>query len=207
LHWESYGLFAVNDQPSVSVGVISALGRDFKSGSDGRIYSEMIQTDAAINRGNSGGPLVNSEAVAIGMNTLIFSESGGSVGIGFAIPSNRISAAIEDLLKGGVNRNYWIGIRARDLTWTRARIQGLDKPSGAEVTSVEAGSPAAQAGIRVEDVIVEIAGREVESARAAQDILRSTDLRVGSTLSMKILRRHKTFEVQVTLAPLPPEEG
>lgn len=202
-----YGLFNVNDQPSVSVGVISALGRDFKSGRDGRIYSEMIQTDASINRGNSGGPLLNADGVAIGMNTLIFSESGGSVGIGFAIPSNRIAATIDDLLKGGVNRNYWIGIRARDLTWTRARIHGMDKPRGAEITSVEEDSPAAQAGIRVEDVILQIAGRDVESARAAQEILRSTDLRVGSTLPMKILRRHQTLDVKVTLAPLPPEEG
>ncbi|MDD5087456.1 MAG: trypsin-like peptidase domain-containing protein [bacterium] len=201
-----YGLFNVNDQPSVTVGVISALGRDFKSGGDGRVYSDMIQTDAAINRGNSGGPLVNSEGVAIGMNTLIFSESGGSVGIGFAIPSNRISATIDDLLKGGVNRNYWIGIRARDLTPTRARIHGLDKPRGAEITSVEEGSPAAEAGIRVEDVIVQIAERGVASARDAQEILRSTDLRVGSTLTMKILRRRQTVDVMVTLAPLPAED-
>ncbi|MBU0508853.1 trypsin-like peptidase domain-containing protein [bacterium] len=202
-----YGLFNVNDQPSVSVGVISALGRDFKSEIDGRIYSEMIQTDAAINRGNSGGPLLNAEGVAVGMTTLIFSESGGSVGIGFAIPSNRISAAIDDLLKGGVNRNYWIGIRARDLTWTRARIHGLDQPHGAEVTGVEPGSPAAEAGIHIEDVIVEIAGRPVDSARAAKEILRSTDLRVGDTLIIKIYRKQKVYEVKVTLAPLPPDES
>ncbi|MFZ5434352.1 MAG: S1C family serine protease [Calditrichota bacterium] len=200
-----YGLFDVNDQPSVSVGVISAVGRDFKSEIDGRVYSQMIQTDAAINRGNSGGPLVNAEGVAIGMNTLIFSESGGSVGIGFAIPSNRISATIDDLLKGGVNRNYWLGIRAADLSWTRARLNGMDKPQGAEVTSVEPGSPAAKAGIRMEDVIVQIADRPVESARSAKDILRSTDLRVGDTLKIKLIRKRNTLEVSVTLAPLPDE--
>ncbi len=201
-----YGLFDVNDQPSVSVGVISAVGRDFKSEIDGRVYSQMIQTDAAINRGNSGGPLINAEGVAIGMNTLIFSESGGSVGIGFAIPSNRISATIDDLLKGGVNRNYWLGVRAADLSWTRARLNGMDKPHGAEVTSVEPGSPAAKAGIRMEDVIVEIADRPVESARSAKDILRSTDLRVGDTLKIKLIRKRNVLDVSVTLAPLP-EEG
>jgi serine protease Do len=196
-----YGLFDVNDQPSVSVGVISAMHRDFQS--DGRLYSDMIQTDAAINRGNSGGPLLNADGEAVGMNTLIFSETGGSVGIGFAIPAHRIVATIDDLLKGGVNRNYWIGIRAVDVSPLRARLQGLDECEGALVTSVEDGSPAAQSGIRVEDIILELNGQPVQNALAASEMLRSTDLRVGSKLSMKILRRGKTLNVEMTLAPLP----
>ena len=147
----------------MSVGVVSAVHRDFESEINGRIYTDMIQTDAAINRGNSGGPLINAEGEALGMNTLIFSESGGSVGIGFAIPANRITATIDDLLKGGVNRKFWVGIRAMDLNPTYARIQGLTSTKGAVVTSVEDGSPAAKAGIRVEDVILEINGRPVES--------------------------------------------
>jgi serine protease Do len=198
-----FGLFDVNDQPSVSVGVISAVKRDFASNIDGRVYTNMIQTDAAINRGNSGGPLLNADGDAVGMNTLIFSESGGSVGVGFAIPSNRITAIIDDLLKGGVNRNYWIGIRALDVTPTMAKIYGLDSVRGAVVTSVDAGSPAAKAGIRMEDVILEIGGRNVESARSAKDILRSTDLRVGDTLTMKIERKQRIYNVKLTLAPLP----
>jgi serine protease Do len=200
-----YGLFDVNDQPSVSVGVISAVQRDFASEVDGEyhIYSDMIQTDAAINRGNSGGPLLNANGEAVGMNTLIFSESGGSVGIGFAIPSNRITAIIDDLLKGGVDRNYWIGIRAVDLTATMARIYGMDCENGAVVTSVDRGSPAAKAGILMEDVIIEINGRVVESARSAKDILRSTDLRVGDKMTMKIARKKRFLDVTLTLAPLP----
>jgi len=198
-----FGLFDVNDQPSVSVGVISAVKRDFASNIGGRIYTNMIQTDAAINRGNSGGPLLNAEGEAVGMNTLIFSESGGSVGVGFAIPSNRITATIDDLLKGGVDRNYWIGIRALDLNATMAKIYGLDSVRGAVVTSVDPGSPAARAGIRMEDVILEIGGRNVESARSAKDILRSTDLRVGDKLTMKIARKKRVFDVTFTLAPLP----
>jgi serine protease Do len=201
-----YGLFDVNDQPSVSVGVVSALHRDFQSTMDGRIYTDMIQTDAAINRGNSGGPLVNAYGEAVGVNTLIFSETGGSVGIGFAIPSNRISASIDDLLKGGVNRNFWIGIRAMDVSPVRARLQGLDSTHGAVVTSVEAGSPAAKAGIQMEDIILELNGRPVETAVAANAILRSSDLRVGDKLSVKICRRRKIFDVTMTLAPLPEQK-
>jgi len=200
-----YGLFDVNDQPSVSVGVISALHRDFAGDAEGRIYSDMIQTDAAINRGNSGGPLINSEGEALGMNSLIFSESGGSIGIGFAIPSNRIAATIDDLLKGGIDRNYWIGIRVRDLPRSMARARGIEGGSGVVVTSVEAGSPAAKAGIRVGDVVLEICGRPAESAQAAQDILRSTDLRVGDELPMTIARSEKTQAVRLILAPLPQE--
>jgi serine protease Do len=198
-----YGLFDVNDQPSVSVGVISAVKRDFASDIEGRVYTNMIQTDAAINRGNSGGPLLNAEGEAVGMTTLIFSESGGSVGIGFAIPSNRITATIDDLLKGGVDRNYWIGIRALDLNPTMAKIYGLDTVRGAVVTSVDPGSPAAKAGIRMEDVILDIGGRTVESARSAKEILRSTDLRVGDKLTMRIARQKRIFNVTLTLAALP----
>lgn len=198
-----YGLFDVNDQPSVSVGVISALHRDFTSEIDSRLYSDMIQTDAAINRGNSGGPLLNSEGVAVGMNSLIFSETGGSVGIGFAIPSNRILDTIDDLLKGGVNRKYWIGIRAMDLGPTFARMQGLDSTCGAVVTSVERGSPAAKSGVRIEDVILAINGKPVESAKAAKEILRSTDLRVGDKLIMKLCRKRNIFEVTLDLVALP----
>jgi serine protease Do len=200
-----YGLFDVNDQPSVSVGVISAMHRDFES--DGRLYSDMIQTDAAINRGNSGGPLLNVDGEAVGMNTLILTESGGSVGIGFAIPAHRIVATIDDLLKGGVNRNYWIGIRAVDVSPLRARLQGLDTNHGALVTSVEAGSPAAKAGIRMEDIILEVNGKPIANALAAKEILKSTDLRVGSTLTMKISRQGKTVDLSMTLAPLPKDNA
>ena len=198
-----YGLFDINDQPSVSVGVISALHRDFERDSDGRIYSDMIQTDAAINRGNSGGPLINADGEAVGMNTLIFSEGGGSIGIGFAIPSSRIKATIEDLLKGGVNRNYWLGIRAVDMTGIMHRVHGLDSNQGAVVTSVEPGSPAAKAGVKFEDIILSINDQQVTGALDAKKILGNTDLRVGDKLKLSISRKGKQMDIVVTLAPLP----
>ncbi|HEY3294357.1 MAG TPA: trypsin-like peptidase domain-containing protein [bacterium] len=200
-----YGLFDINDQPSVSVGVISAVHRDFQSAIDGRVYTDMIQTDAAINPGNSGGPLLNADGVAVGMNTMIFSQSGGSVGIGFAIPSNRITATIDDLLKGGVNRKFWVGIRALDLSPTYARLQGLANNHGAVVTSVDPGSPAAKAGIHVEDILLEINGKAIETAMGAQEILKSADLRVGDKLPLKIFRKGRAMDITLTLVALPQE--
>ncbi|MBU0691673.1 trypsin-like peptidase domain-containing protein [bacterium] len=198
-----YGLFDVNDQPSVSVGVISALQRNFERDSDGRLYSDMIQTDAAINRGNSGGPLINAEGKALGMNTMIFSESGGSVGIGFAIPAHRIIASIDDLLRGGVNRDYWIGIRATDMTGIMWRKLGLTQNRGALVTSVDASSPAAEAGIQVWDVICEINGYPIDTSADAREYLRNNDLRVGQTITMSINRQGTYHDFVLELKPQP----
>jgi serine protease Do len=108
-----FGLFALNDKPTVTVGVISAIDRDWGQTKEKRLYMDMIQTDAAINRGNSGGPLVNSLGQAIGMNTFIYSEGPyeGFVGIGFAIPIDRIKEIVEELHKtGSIDRNYWLGV-------------------------------------------------------------------------------------------------
>lgn len=198
-----YGLFDVNDQPSVSVGVVSALHRDFESPIDGRLYTDMIQTDASINHGNSGGPLVNAEGVAIGMNTLIFSESGGSIGIGFAIPAHRILASINDLRTGGVNRDYWIGLRAENVSPLRARLNNLKDTKGAVVRLVERNSPAALAGIRLEDIILEINQQQISNATDASAYFKSTDLRVGDRVVFKISRKGTILQIPVVLVALP----
>lgn len=198
-----YGLFDVNDQPSVAVGVISALNRDFERDSDGRLYTDMIQTDAAINRGNSGGPLIDAEGRAIGMNSLIFTETGGSVGIGFAIPSNRIVSTIEDLVKGGVDRNYWLGIRANDLRGMMWKMLSLSENRGAIVTGVDPGSPADRADINVEDVILRINNRVINTSQDAKDFMNNTDLRVGDKMTFQISRRGKVMNKEVELIPIP----
>lgn len=198
-----YGLFDINDQPSASVGVISALNRDFERDSDGRLYSDMIQTDAAINRGNSGGPLVNAEGRAVGMNTLIFTESGGSVGVGFAIPSNRIVNSIEDLLRGGVDRNYWLGIRANDLRGVMWKMLDLAENRGAVITGVDPGSPAERANLKAEDVILKINDRQINRARDAVDYVNNTDLRVGDKLTIVISRRGTIMTKELELLPIP----
>ncbi|MBK6766918.1 MAG: trypsin-like peptidase domain-containing protein [bacterium] len=198
-----YGLFDINDQPSASVGVISALNRDFERDSDGRLYSDMIQTDAAINRGNSGGPLINAEGRAVGMNSLIFTENGGSLGIGFAIPSNRIVNAIEDLVRGGVDRNYWLGIRANDLRGNMWKMLGLAENRGAIITGVDPGSPADRAGIKPEDVILKINDKVISRSQDAKDYVNNTDLRVGDRLSFYVTRRGKLMTKELELIPIP----
>lgn len=198
-----YGLFDINDEPSASVGVISALNRDFERDSDGRLYSDMIQTDAAINRGNSGGPLINAEGRAVGMNSLIFTENGGSLGIGFAIPSNRIVNAIEDLVRGGVDRNYWLGIRANDLRGVMWKMLNLAENRGAIVTGVDPGSPADRAGIKSEDVILKINDKVVNRSQDAKDYVNNTDLRVGDRLTFVVSRRGKIMTKELELIPIP----
>jgi len=202
-----YGLFAVNDQPSVTVGVISALHRDFDRNDEDRIYSDMIQTDASINRGNSGGPLINALGQAIGMNTIIFTETGGSLGIGFAIPSARIRAMIDELMKGGVKRNYWIGIVANDLNRMMAISLGLSSTDGVIVSQVEPRSPAGKAGIEPADVILEIDTRKIRNAQEARGLLDNADLRVGDSLKFKIYRNGKIHEIVVKLEELPEPRG
>lgn len=198
-----YGLFDINDQPSASVGVVSALNRDFERDSDGRLYSDMIQTDAAINRGNSGGPLINAEGRAVGMNSLIFTENGGSLGIGFAIPSNRIVNAIEDLVRGGVDRNYWLGIRANDLRGVMWKMLSLAENRGAIITAVDPGSPADRAGIKAEDVILRINDKVVNRSQDAKDYVNNTDLRVGDKLTFLVSRRGKIMTKELELIPIP----
>jgi serine protease Do len=147
--------FLLNDyQPSVTAGVISAKGRDIQSSGEGSaIYKHMIQTDAAINPGNSGGPLVNGDGKVIGINTFIFTESGGSLGIGFAIPINVASRVVREILQYGEVRQIWIGLKAMEVTPYLAAYSGLTVARGLFVHEVEQGSPADRAGIRVGDSI------------------------------------------------------
>jgi serine protease Do len=187
-----FGLFQLNDQPTVTVGVISAINRDWGRVPDGRIYMDMIQTDAAINHGNSGGPLVNALGQVIGMNTFIYTGSRyeeGSVGIGFAIPINRILMIIDQIKqKGGVNRNYWLGFKVQDLNPVITKALGLKTKEGVIITQVDSGSSAAKAGLATEDIIVKVNGHRVTDSESLISILTDTDLQVGDMLELLILR-------------------
>jgi serine protease Do len=200
-----FGLFDINDTPSVTVGVISATGRDFDRTQEGRIYSGMIQTDASINRGNSGGPLVNSLGEVIGMNTMIFTEGGGgSLGVGFAIPINRIKDILKDLQSTGmVNRNYWIGLSVQNLNSLIALSLGLKSEQGVIISNLDPKSPAQKAGLKVGDVILEIAGTPVQNYQSIQTILDRVDLKVGQKLPMKVFRDGKQFSVEMLLEEVP----
>jgi serine protease Do len=196
-----FGFLLGNTEPSVTQGVISAVGRNLVGGraqGDG-VYVDMIQTDASINPGNSGGPLISAAGEVIGVNSSIYSPSGGSVGLGFAIPINRARRVAEDLVAHGAVRRPWIGIQLR-LTegagGTRASLVG-----GAPVRSVVAGSPAAQAGLRAGDVIVRAGGRPVRNVYDWEAAL--LQLRVGEALPVTYTRDGREATVTVRVADLP----
>lgn len=176
---------------SVSAGIVSARGREL-SGS----YDDFIQTDAAINRGNSGGPLFNMDGQVIGVNTAILSPNGGSIGIGFSMSSNVVTKVVDQLKQFGETRRGWLGVRIQDMTPEIAESMGLAEASGALVTDVPDG-PAKEAGIRSGDVITRFAGQEVSDAG---DLTRRVaDAPIGEAVPVIVQREGKTETLAVTL--------
>ena len=191
-----FGLFEAAE-PTVTVGVVSAIGRDFPA-QQGRTFRDLIQTDAAINSGNSGGPLVNAAGRVMGMNTFIYSQSGGSVGLGFAVPAWRIQRVVEELrATGRVDRAFYTGLNVRPLTDRMVRQLGLADAAGLIVASVDENSPAARAGLRPYDVIVSIAGAPV---RTNEDVRqRLVDNRPGDTVELGLVRDGEATPARHTL--------
>lgn len=203
-----FGLFQLNDQPTVTVGVVSAIDRDWGRTNEGRLYLDMIQTDAAINHGNSGGPLVNALGQVIGMNTFIFTGSQyqeGFIGIGFALPIDKVKEVVAEIQqKGTINRDFWHGIY--DLRALNARIinsLGLSVKEGAVVTQLDSQGPAYKAGLRLYDVIVEVEKKPVAAPQDFVNIVGSLDLRVGSILNIKVIRENRTFTIAIKLEASP----
>jgi serine protease Do len=194
-----FGFYLGNSEPSVSVGVISATQRNLIAPGEGQAsYFDMIQTDAAINPGNSGGPLVDADGEVIGVNSSIFSPSGGSVGLGFAIPINRVARVVDDLLSHGSIRSPWIGVRLEQ--------RRSDNPrdiisEGAVVASVTPGSPADKAGLEHGDVIEDEGARVIHNPFDWQAAL--LDLRVGSPAHLRVRRGTREFDVNVNVGDLP----
>jgi len=182
---------------TVTLGIISAKKRDINSGP----YDEFIQTDAAINRGNSGGPLFDMDGNVIGVNTAIISPSGGSIGIGFAVPSNTATYVIEQLREFGETRRGWLGVRIQTVTDSIADSLGMEKPIGALVAAVTEGSPAADAGIEVGDVVLSFDGSEVASMRSLPRLVART--KIGKPVDVVVLRNDKKLTVKVTIGKLP----
>jgi serine protease Do len=195
-----FGLFEVNQKPTVTVGVISATNMRLNSG-ENRYYRNMLQTDAAINSGNSGGPLVNSVGEVIGMNTLIFtgnSYSSGNIGLGFAIPINKVKKIVDLLKKNGkIDRNYWIGLRLQTMDQNIANYYKLKNTNGAIVVSVESGSPADKAGIKPNDIITGVNGQTVASDNDFWGII--TDLNIGDDVKVKLIRDGDEVEKEFVL--------
>jgi serine protease Do len=176
---------------SVSAGIVSARNRAL-SGS----YDDYIQTDAAINRGNSGGPLFNMEGEVIGVNTAILSPNGGSIGIGFSMASNVVSRVVDQLKEFGETRRGWLGVRIQDVTDDVAEAMGLDKAAGALITDVPEG-PAKEAGLLAGDVIVTFDGVDVDDTRALVRQVGNT--MIGKAVRVVVFREGGTQTVLVTL--------
>lgn len=184
---------------TVTAGIISARNRDINQGP----YDDFIQTDASINRGNSGGPLFNLEGDVIGINSAIYSPSGGSVGIGFAIPAGIAQSVVDQLKEYGRTRRGWLGVHIQTVTEDIADSVGLDTATGAMVAGVSDESPAKEAGIKQGDVILKFDGKDVESMRRLPRIVAET--KIGKDVDVEIWRDGKKQTVQVELGELEEE--
>jgi len=194
-----FGLFDINDKPTVTVGVVSSTGMNLGP-MNNHFYSGMIETDAAINGGNSGGPLVNSQGNVIGMNTLIYTggQSTTFVGYGFAIPINKIKKVVAELKnKGKVTRNISKGFDAQNVDRRIARYFGLTRVEGVIVSEVEEGGPADKAGLKVGDIILEVNSQKINDGDDLTQIL--IDSSPGDVLAMKVYRERKMIDLSLKL--------
>lgn len=181
---------------SLSAGIISAINRDINAGP----YDSFIQTDAAINRGNSGGPLFNMKGEVIGVNSAIISPSGGSVGIGFSIPSNLATSVIGQLRQYGETRRGWLGVRIQAVTDELAESLSLGAARGALVSEVSPDGPADKGGVKVGDVIVTFDGKEVPTMRDLPRIVAET--KIDKPVSVEVIRRGKSKKLSVVTGRL-----
>jgi serine protease Do len=185
---------------TATVGVVSALGRSLPSDT----YVPFIQTDAAVNPGNSGGPLFNLQGEVIGVNSQIFSRSGGYMGLSFAIPIKVAMQAAEQLKTQGHVTRGWLGVLIQGINQELAQSFGLDRPHGALVSQVLPLSPAAKAGIKAGDIILSFDGKPIEQSSQLPPLVGATP--VGKTVSLSLLRDGKTRTVDVTIEKLKEEE-
>ena len=181
---------------TVTTGIISARARDIQSGP----YDDYIQTDASINRGNSGGPMFNLNGEVIGINTAIYSPTGGSIGIGFAIPSNLARPVIDQLAKYGKTRRGWMGVRIQEVTEDIAESLGLDKTGGALVASLTPTGPAEKAGLKQGDIILKFDGKDVTAMRGLPRIVAETE--IGKDVEVEFWREGKMNKTTVMVGEL-----
>jgi len=182
---------------TVTSGIISSRNRDIGL----TRYDDFIQTDASINQGNSGGPLFNLNGEVIGINTAIIAPgSSGSIGIGFAIPSNPASKVIDQLIEFGETKRGWLGVRIQEVTKEIAQVEKLENPEGALVASVSEKSPADKAGIKAGDIILEFDGKKVDTMRTLPKLVAQTE--VGKKVILKIWRYQKLISKKVLLGRL-----
>jgi serine protease Do len=185
---------------SATAGIVSAKGRSLPNEN----YTPFIQTDVAINPGNSGGPLFNLDGEVVGVNSQIFSRTGGFMGLSFAIPIEVVMNVYEQLREKGAVSRGWLGVIIQDVTQDLAESFKMDKPHGALVSKVVPDGPAAKAGIQAGDVVLEFAGRPIEASSDLPPLVGST--RIGETVPVKVMRNGRVESLQVAVAELPKED-
>ena len=181
---------------TVTAGIISARARDIQSGP----YDEYLQTDAPINRGNSGGPMFNMDGEVVGVNTAIFSPSGGSIGIGFAIPSSLVKNIADQLREHGKIRRGWLGVHIQSVTPEIAQTLSMSTPKGALIAGVSADGPAEKGGIQTGDVILSFDGKDISEMRRLPLMVAETE--VDKTVNVKILRKGEEVTLRVKVGEL-----
>lgn len=181
---------------TVTAGIVSARSRDIRSGP----YDDYIQTDASINRGNSGGPMFNLKGEVIGINTAIFSPTGGSVGIGFAIPSALAEPVINQIVEFGRTRRGWIGVRIQTVSDEIAESLGLKKTTGALVASITPDGPAEKAGLKPGDIILEFNGKKIKEMREVPRIVAET--KINTEVPLLLWRDNKQVKTSISVAEL-----
>jgi serine protease Do len=190
-------------EQTVTAGIVSAIRQSVHI--ENRTYKELIQTDAAINQGNSGGPLVNIEGKVIGINTAIYAPMGGFVGVGFAIPINRAKEILDDLIHKGKVIRGWLGVEIRPVDEAIAKHFGLKKKEGALVNKVFANTPAEKGGLKRGDVILEFDGKKVKDSLSLQDIVGRTS--PNKKVKVKIVRNMKEKKLQIVTEEMPDASG
>lgn len=183
---------------TVTMGIVSAVGRANVGIAD---YEDFIQTDAAINPGNSGGPLVNVKGELVGINTAIFSRTGGYQGIGFAVPSNMAKSVMTQLINDGKVTRGWLGVTIQNFTPDLAKEFGLKKTAGALVTEIFEGSPAEKADLTRGDVILEVDGKKISNVEGLRNLVAQS--KIGSKIKIKILRNDKTMVLDAVISEFP----
>ena len=186
---------------SVTVGIISAKQRDINAGP----YDDFLQTDAAINKGNSGGPLFDMDGQVIGVNTAIISPTGGSIGIGFAVPADTVTAVISQLKEFGQVKRGWLGVKIQSISEDIAESLGMQENTGALVAGVTPDSPAAKGGIEAGDVILKFDGKDVTTMRGLPKLVAQAP--IGKSVDVEVLRQGQKKTLQVAVGTLPDEEG
>jgi len=197
-----FGLFDLNFQPVATIGIISSTNLDFGEQQSGRVYQDMIQTDASINSGNSGGALVNVLGEIIGINTFIFSNasSSGSIGIGFAIPINRVKEIVDELVKNGkIDRGFDTGLIVQILNPYIINYLKIPVKYGVIITDIKRNSSAAKTNLKVGDVILEVNEHKVKNDRDIYRIINENYLRAGDNILLTVWREGKKHKINLPL--------